>query len=191
MSLPGDHDRRSGAMIAVPSVAVAGDSLAVVAPIPRPGPYPVACSNVAQDFSRLGTLESANEYWRGLPRGDGSPRYVTDLLSEPARLAVLRLYRAQRQRVLRTLRGQGDHRSGARLLSDNRREYAARLSAAQRRVRAAHAARGGCADPAGRRAAAGHSLLARLCRQSARHRILPRATHSRIVRLRDGRPVPR
>ena len=70
-------------LIAVPSVAVAGDSLAVVAPIPRPGPYPVACSNVAQDFSRLAALEMASEYWRGLPRGDGSPRYVTDLLSEP------------------------------------------------------------------------------------------------------------
>lgn len=64
--------------------AWASDSLAVVSPIARPGPYPVACSNVAQDFSRVGALESASEYWRGLPRSDGSPRYVTDLISEPS-----------------------------------------------------------------------------------------------------------
>ena len=64
--------------------ALGADSLAVVAPIARPGPYPVACSNVAQDFGRLGPLETASEYWRGLPRSDGTPRYATDLLSEAA-----------------------------------------------------------------------------------------------------------
>jgi len=69
-------------LVAAP--ARGADSLAVVAPIARPGPYPVGCSNVAQDFGRLAPLESASEYWRGLPRSDGSPRYATDLLSEPA-----------------------------------------------------------------------------------------------------------
>ena len=64
--------------------AAASDSYADVSPIARPGPHPVACSNVAQDFSRVGALESASEYWRGLPRSDGSSRYVTDLLLEPA-----------------------------------------------------------------------------------------------------------
>jgi len=64
--------------------ALGADSLAVVAPVARPGPYPVACSNVAQDFGRLGPLETASDYWRGLPRSDGSPRYATDLLSESA-----------------------------------------------------------------------------------------------------------
>ncbi|HEY8243939.1 MAG TPA: hypothetical protein VII68_10800 [Casimicrobiaceae bacterium] len=64
--------------------ANAADSLTVIAPVPRPGPYPVACSNVAQDFSRVGAQESADQYWSGLPRADGSPRYVTDLLSETA-----------------------------------------------------------------------------------------------------------
>ena len=63
--------------------AHAADSLAVIAPVPRPGPYPVACSNVAQDFSRLAPLETADMYWRGVPRQDASLRYVTDLLSEP------------------------------------------------------------------------------------------------------------
>jgi hypothetical protein len=63
--------------------ALAGDSLATVAPIARPGPYPVACSNVAQDFSRVDRTETASQYWRGLPRSDGTSRYVTDLISEP------------------------------------------------------------------------------------------------------------
>jgi hypothetical protein len=68
------------------SAASAADSLAVIPPIARPGPYPVACSNVAQDFSRVGANETADLYWRGVPRDDGSPRYVTDLLSEPGAL---------------------------------------------------------------------------------------------------------
>ena len=71
------------AMAAMGGGASAADSLAVVAPVARPGPYPVACSNIAQDFSRLMRLETADQYWRGLSRSDGSPRYVTDLLSEP------------------------------------------------------------------------------------------------------------
>src|SRR5690242_1733122 len=73
----------AAALMATTCPAVAGDSLAVVPPIARPGPYPVACSNVAQDFSRLMALETADQYWRGLSRVDGSSRYVTDLLSEP------------------------------------------------------------------------------------------------------------
>ena len=52
--------------------------------MPRPGPYPVACSNVAQDFARLQPLETADLYWRGVPRDDGAPRYVTELFAEPA-----------------------------------------------------------------------------------------------------------
>ncbi|MBK6395676.1 MAG: hypothetical protein IPF73_14100 [Betaproteobacteria bacterium] len=60
------------------------DSLAVVDPIPVPGPYPVACSNVAQNFDLVPAMEAATEFWRGLPRSDGTPRYVTDLLAEPA-----------------------------------------------------------------------------------------------------------
>jgi hypothetical protein len=72
------------AVAIAPLSALAGDSLAVVSPIARPGPYPVACSNVAQDFTRLQPLETADLYWRGAPRADGSPRYVTDLIAEPA-----------------------------------------------------------------------------------------------------------
>ena len=70
---------------AVPGVVFAAPPL-YVSPVDRPGPHPVACSNVAQDFSRLQPLETANQYWRGTPRSDGSSRYVTDLLSETGSL---------------------------------------------------------------------------------------------------------
>lgn len=68
---------------AVLAAPVRGDSLAVVPPLPLPGPYPVACSNVAQDFTRLAPGEDVQAYWEGLPRDNGTPRYATDLLSEP------------------------------------------------------------------------------------------------------------
>lgn len=54
------------------------------------GPYPVACSNVAQDFSRTGG-EPVELYWEGFPRSDGSPRYVTDLLSDPGNTLTARV----------------------------------------------------------------------------------------------------
>ncbi|MDQ6923967.1 MAG: hypothetical protein M3Z74_07315 [Pseudomonadota bacterium] len=65
------------------SSAVRGDSFEV-APLPLPGPFPVACSNVVQDFSRVATGESASDYWEGIPRSGGRSRYVTDLLADPA-----------------------------------------------------------------------------------------------------------
>ena len=51
-----------------------------VAPLP-PGPYPVGCTSVEQDFSRLAPGESPQQYWEGIPAADGRPRYVTDLLT--------------------------------------------------------------------------------------------------------------
>ena len=39
----------------------------VVQPLPLPGPYTVACSNVAQDFSRVAPGEDETKYWEGLP----------------------------------------------------------------------------------------------------------------------------
>jgi predicted dienelactone hydrolase len=55
-----------------------------VAPLPLPGPYTVACSNVAQDFSRVAADEEAATYWEGSPSPAGAPQYVTDLLTDPA-----------------------------------------------------------------------------------------------------------
>jgi len=63
---------------------VGGTTAAVVAPLALPGPYPVACSNVAQDFSRVGASgELAEAYWEGTPAADGTPRYASDLLTDP------------------------------------------------------------------------------------------------------------
>jgi predicted dienelactone hydrolase len=56
---------------------------AVVQPLPLPGPYAVACSNVVQDFTRLGAGEDVTSYWEGMPSDSGTPRYVTDLLADP------------------------------------------------------------------------------------------------------------
>ncbi|MEQ1596746.1 MAG: hypothetical protein ABL985_16765 [Casimicrobium sp.] len=47
------------------------------------GKYPVGCSNVEQDFSRLRAGEAASDYWEGNPLSDGS-HYVTELLVSPA-----------------------------------------------------------------------------------------------------------
>jgi predicted dienelactone hydrolase len=55
----------------------------IVQPLALPGPYTVACSNVAQDFSRVGPGEDAHGYWEGFPSASGAPQYMTDLLADP------------------------------------------------------------------------------------------------------------
>ena len=60
----------------------------VVQPLPLPGQYPVACSNVVQDFSRLGAGEDPASYWEGAPSGSGTARYVTDLLADPGNTLI-------------------------------------------------------------------------------------------------------
>lgn len=66
------------------------DPSLVFPPLHLPGPYPVACSNVSQDFTRLAPGEDVQAYWEGVPRADGSQRYVTDLLSDaPNTLSVV------------------------------------------------------------------------------------------------------
>jgi predicted dienelactone hydrolase len=56
------------------------DALSTVPPIGA-GPYPVGCSNVEQDFSRVAPGSDATAYWEG--RGGGGSGYVTDLLVDP------------------------------------------------------------------------------------------------------------
>jgi predicted dienelactone hydrolase len=79
---------RAARALAVAAFAVASAALADAGtdlpPLSLPGPYAVACSDVAQDFSRVAPGESASDYWEGNPRSQGAARYVTDLLSEPA-----------------------------------------------------------------------------------------------------------
>lgn len=63
-----------------------GDGAAptIMPPLALPGPHPVACSNVAQDFARLAPDgEQAQAYWEGRPAADGTPRYAADLLTDP------------------------------------------------------------------------------------------------------------
>jgi predicted dienelactone hydrolase len=55
----------------------------IVSPLALPGPYPIACSNVAQDFARVAPGEEARAYWEGRPAADGTPRYAADLLTDP------------------------------------------------------------------------------------------------------------
>jgi hypothetical protein len=45
----------------------------VLTPLPLPGPYPVGCSNVTQDFSRVAPGEDVQAYWEGLPRRQRHP----------------------------------------------------------------------------------------------------------------------
>jgi len=47
------------------------------------GKYPVACSNVEQDFTRVKAGAAPSDYWEGTPLSDGS-HYVTELLVSPA-----------------------------------------------------------------------------------------------------------
>jgi len=61
---------------------------AVVPPLPVPGPYAVACSNVVQDFNRLGAGEDVQAYWEGTPSDTGAPRYATDLLADPGNTLI-------------------------------------------------------------------------------------------------------
>jgi predicted dienelactone hydrolase len=60
--------------------------LGIVPPI-GPGAYPVACSNVQQDFARVAPGSGATDYWEG--RGAGGSGYVTDLLVDPAHAFVV------------------------------------------------------------------------------------------------------
>ena len=53
----------------------------VVNPLP-PGRYPVACSNVEQDTSRIAPDAQASDYWEGWPV-NGTDHYITDILSHP------------------------------------------------------------------------------------------------------------
>jgi predicted dienelactone hydrolase len=74
----------AAAAIVTASSAVRAASTFEVPPLSLPGPYPVACSNVVQDFTRVASGESPSDYWEGIPRSNGGSRYATDLLADPA-----------------------------------------------------------------------------------------------------------
>jgi dienelactone hydrolase len=68
-----------------PRAQTFNDVFGIVPPI-GPGAYPVACSNVEQDFSRIAPGSDATAYWEG--RGAGGSGYVSDLLVDPAHAFV-------------------------------------------------------------------------------------------------------
>ena len=55
----------------------------IAQPLPLPGPFAVACSNVSQDFTRMPAGADVTTFWEGTPV-NGVPRYVNSLLSDPA-----------------------------------------------------------------------------------------------------------
>ncbi len=59
----------------------------VVQPLPTQGPYPVACSNITQDFDRLLLGEDPTDYWEG-KADSGRLRYITDLLADPVNTLI-------------------------------------------------------------------------------------------------------
>jgi dienelactone hydrolase len=69
---------------------VAVDAGAESIPPLGPGPNPVGCSNVAQDFTRVPIGDSAQDYWEGRPAGN-TQRYITDLLADPANTVTVSL----------------------------------------------------------------------------------------------------
>jgi len=70
-----------GATIAL--VALTARAQTVLPPVPISGPYPVACTNIEQDLTRVAAGETAEMYWRGASSG-GKERYVNALLVSPA-----------------------------------------------------------------------------------------------------------
>ena len=79
---------RTTALVPLAWLTVAGTlSAQTLNPMPLPGPYPVGCSNVEQDFSRIPAGELADSYWRGQPLND-DPRSVVDLLVDTTHAMV-------------------------------------------------------------------------------------------------------
>ena len=81
--------RTSAVVLAVAAMclAAAAQGPINVPPVSTTGPYPVACTNVEQDFSRVPGDETAEMYWRGDASG-GKERYVDALLAAPASALV-------------------------------------------------------------------------------------------------------
>ena len=79
---------------------------AVVQPLPLQGPFAVACSNVLQDFSRLGPGEDVQSYWEGVPSAAGLPRYATDLLADPGNTLIATVAAPQDSNLYGSFAGQ-------------------------------------------------------------------------------------
>jgi len=105
----------SGIALALAGCGVGGGSsnppspsapTAVVQPLPLPGPYAVACSNIGQDFSRVGAGEDVKSYWEGMPSDAGMPRYATDLLADPGNTLIATVTAPQDSNLYGSFAGQ-------------------------------------------------------------------------------------
>jgi dienelactone hydrolase len=92
-------------LAAVPLAALA-DPLAEAAPRPLAGTDPVACTNIEQDFARLPAGEPPALWWEGVPRSDGSQRYLTELLVDPANALIARFTAPDDRELFGPWRGQ-------------------------------------------------------------------------------------
>ena len=165
--------------------AAQGAEASAVPPLPLPGPYAVACSNVAQDFNRLAPGEDVQLYWEGVPRANGTPRNADRPARGPGEHAVGNGQRAEQFRHLRHVRGARHSVRRRDLSPDDARRSAARLFVADRTGGAPHAARRRSAAVAGRDdALSGAALLARLRRKPAVQRLHHRVDGLRELRLR-------
>ena len=74
--------RSAAAVLAAASIpALAANHDTTVGPI-SPGRFAVACSNIAQDTSRVAAGASPSDYWEGRPT-NGQAHYISDLLAAP------------------------------------------------------------------------------------------------------------
>ena len=174
------------------ALSAAAQPTTVFPPLAFPGPYPVACSNVTQDFTRLAPGEDVQAYWEGVARADGSPRYITDLLADARDTLIATVQALPRQRRVRLVRRAKRSLRHHRLLPDRGGQPAARLPAAEREIGAAHAARGRspavarCDDAVSRAA-----VLAWLPRQPDVERLYRCAGAARELRLCRRRALSR
>ena len=68
----------------VAASALARGEVVFVPPLALPGPHTVACSNIAQDASKMAPGEDIQLYWEAVPRDNGAPRDPRDLLADPS-----------------------------------------------------------------------------------------------------------
>jgi len=92
------------ALLASPTARA--DPLADALPRPLAGPHPVACSNIEQDYGRVPPGEPIALWWEGVPRDDGSGRYLTELLTDPANTLIARFTAPDERELFGPWRGQ-------------------------------------------------------------------------------------
>jgi dienelactone hydrolase len=71
------------AAMAIPAARATGNHGTEFAPL-APGSFPVACTDVAHDVTKMNQIGgAASDFWEGNPQGNGESRYFRDILLEP------------------------------------------------------------------------------------------------------------